>query len=237
VDRRQARSLRIHSAFTERYAAPVLEDEVVLKSTSSTLARTTPAVDRQRETMTYPPQQHPGYPAAEPKKKTGLIITLIIVAILILGGGSAALYLFALTTDGDDPRAVADDYVVELGIVTSATAEDADLAPLKPLACAKDFKNLSDLLETAKKQPDGKNKESSKKTFAVTNFAANGQNATFDMTVTAEGTETDPDDKLAMTVEKEDDHLVVCGFTDGARAPSGDTADDGDPMIPRPTKR
>lgn len=163
------------------------------------------------------PQWGQGYPVGPPPKKsrTGLIATLVIVAVLVVGGGGVAAFLL-LRDDGgtatDTPRQAADAFTKELGTQLSRPLSDIDLAPLKPLTCADDFKELTDELTDARDSqssgsgaPDAPNDV----TFSVSNFKESGEGATFDMTTKEGSKEQDP---TPMEVVKESDRWVACGL-------------------------
>lgn len=201
--------------------------------------------------------QQPGYPGGPPppQKKTGLIATLIIVAILVIGGGGVAAYLLLGKDDGggggtggdtstegggggQDPRATADAYVDVLQTAFNAKIDDVDLAPLQDLACADDYKRLTDELDSAREQQASTTnapEAPERTTLGITDFKADGDGATFTMTAKRGDKESDP---RSMTVAKEGDGLRVCGLYE--TADDQETPDDGDvttgsqPEIPNP---
>jgi hypothetical protein len=164
-------------------------------------------------------QQQPGYPVGPPPKKsrTGLITTLVIVAVLVIGGGGVAAFLLLKddgsggnSADGTTPRATADSFAKELGTVLSTKPTDIDLAPLKPLTCGADFKELEGELTDAKSSSTAATATPEKVTLKISEFKENGEGATFKLA-------PDNEDPLSLKVQKENDNWVVCGLYDQER--------------------
>jgi hypothetical protein len=190
--------------------------------------------------------QQPGYPVGPPPKKsrTGLITTLVVVAVLVIGGGGVAAFLLLRDngSSAENPRAAADAYTKELGTQLSKPIETVDLEPLKPLACDKDFKELTDELASARDyQASATEKPDAKKvTFSISDFKETSDGASFKMTPKPEGEGTE--DPIDMTVTKEKDTWVVCGLYNksgqqeapGESPTSGSSGGGGDGSIPNP---
>jgi hypothetical protein len=158
--------------------------------------------------------QQPGYPGGPPQKnsRTALITTLVIVAVLVIAGGGVAAFLLLRdnSSGGGDgsPRAAADTFTKNLSTALSVKLDNVDLAPLKPVTCADDFKTLDDELKNARKDDSNRNADAKKVTFGVSNFKETSDGATFDMTI-RDGTKSD---QQPMDVVKEQDHWAVCGL-------------------------
>lgn len=182
-----------------------------------------------------------GFPMGPPPKqpRTGLITSLIIVAILVVGGGGIGLYLLLNKEDqnngsgdkageGGNPRTAAQTYVRELETALNTQLQDVDLAPLKPVACSKDFTQMSDQLEDAKdfdKTSSASPGTPDEIRIRMEDFKETSDGATFTMTEREVG--GDDGDSREMTVAKEDDAWKVCGiFQDDTDSPPS-TGEDG----------
>jgi hypothetical protein len=186
--------------------------------------------------------------APPPKKsRTPLITTLVIVAVLVIGGGGVAAFLLLKNDNNNSassatPRAAADSFTKELGTQLSKKVEDVNLAPLRPLTCASDYKKLNDELTDARRSNSDTDSTSTKSpnaekvAFTISNFKETNSGATFDMTPKHNQETEDP---IQMKVQKENNNWVTCGLygnnkEDSPTPPTSGNSNGDNDTIPNP---
>jgi hypothetical protein len=178
------------------------------------------------------------------KPRTGLITSLIIVAILVVGGGGVGAYLL-LSKDnkasgdsgGSDPRSVAETYVSKLKTLLNTDLADIDLQPLRPLACADDYRRLDKEISDARdfsKSYSASPGKAPQFDLTMRSYEATSQGATFTLVQTADGDKSESRD---MTVAKENGDWKVCGLYRSHGQPSTSSSSGEDDHSPTTSRR